>query len=191
MRATRATQALLRLYQARPDAALSGAELGAALGAAGVPVNPVTAYRMLERFAAAGLLRRQVDAARVARFALAPRGAAEGGAGALARFECDGCHRQFRLARGAARVHGAVRQLLQALATDGHQGLAVEIAVRGRCVQCAHPASGCICPAPGCGCRAAAGAAKSKGQRPARGRARAAATAPAQPAETSAQGAAA
>lgn len=83
MRATRATRALERLYHERPHAALSEAEVEAALAAAGAPVNRVTVYRMLDRFAAAGLLHKQVDAARVMRYALAPQGEE----GAAPRFE--------------------------------------------------------------------------------------------------------
>ncbi len=138
MRATRATRALAQLFETRPDAALSEAEVESALAAAGAPVNKVTVYRMLDRFAAAGLLQRQVDAARVTRFALAP----QGGEGAVPRFECGDCHRQFRLAQGSARVQSALKQVLQALATAGHESLAVDIAVRGRCAGCAHPAEG-------------------------------------------------
>ena len=65
MRATRATRALAQLYEARPDAALSEAEVETALATAGAAVNKVTVYRLLDRFAAAGLLHKQVDAARV------------------------------------------------------------------------------------------------------------------------------
>jgi len=138
MRATRATRALAALYEARPEAALSEAEVEAALAGAGAPVNKVTVYRMLNRFAAAGLLHKQVDAARVTRYALAP----QGDDGAAPRFECDDCHRQFRLSQGSAKVRTALRQVLQALATAGHESLAVDIAVRGRCAGCAHPAEG-------------------------------------------------
>ena len=74
MRATRATRALAALYEARPNAALSEPEVEAALASAGVAVNKVTVYRMLDRFAAAGLLHKHVDAARVTRYALAPQG---------------------------------------------------------------------------------------------------------------------
>ena len=138
MRATRATRALAALYAARPEAALSESEVETALAAAGAQVNKVTVYRMLDRFAAAGLLHKQVDAARVTRFALAP---AEGD-GAAPRFECDDCHRQFRLSQGSAKVQTALKQVLQALATAGHESLAVDIAVRGRCAGCAHPGQG-------------------------------------------------
>ena len=138
MRATRATRALAAVYQARPDAALSEPEVETALAQAGVAVNKVTVYRMLDRFAAAGLLQKQVDAARVTRYALAPQGEE----GAAPRFECDDCHRQFRLSQGAAKVQKALQQMLQALATAGHESLAVDVAVHGRCADCAHPAEG-------------------------------------------------
>ena len=138
MRATRATRALAQLYEARPNAALSEAEVETALATAGAPINKVTVYRMLDRFAAAGLLQKQVDAARVTRYALAPQGEE----GAAPRFECDDCHRQFRLSQGAAKVQKALQQMLQALATAGHESLAVDVAVHGRCADCAHPAEG-------------------------------------------------
>lgn len=71
MRATKATRALAALYRARPEAALSPAEVQAALVQAGVAVNRVTVYRLLDRCAAAGLLHRQIDSARVTRYHLA------------------------------------------------------------------------------------------------------------------------
>ena len=77
-------------------------------------------------------------AARVTRYALAP----QGDDGAAPRFECDDCHRQFRLSQGSAKVQIALKQVLQALATAGHESLAVDIAVHGRCADCAHPAGG-------------------------------------------------
>ncbi len=135
LRATRATRALAALYQAQPQAALSEAEVEAALDAAGVAVNRVTVYRMLDRFAAAGVLHRQIDSARVTRFALATTDPAC----KAPRFECDACHRQFRLAQGTARMQLAVQQVLRALALAGHESLAVDIAVRGVCAGCAHP----------------------------------------------------
>lgn len=138
MRATRATRALAAVYETRPDAALSEPEVEAALVAAGVAVNKVTVYRMLDRFSAAGLLHKQVDAARVTRYARAPQGEE----GAAPRFECDDCHRQFRLSQGSAKVQSALKQVLQALATAGHESLAVDIAVHGRCAECAHPTAG-------------------------------------------------
>lgn len=138
MRATRATRALADLYALQPDAALSQQEVEAALASAGTLVNRVTVYRLLDRFAAAGLLVKHVDATRVTRYALAPQGED----GATPRFECDDCHRQFRLPQGVDSVQSALSQLLSALASAGHESLAVQIAVRGRCAGCAHPAEG-------------------------------------------------
>ncbi|MFY3384636.1 Fur family transcriptional regulator [Paracidovorax sp. MALMAid1276] len=138
MRATRASRALGALYEARPNAALSEPEVEAALAEAGAAVNKVTVYRMLDRFAAAGLLHKQVDAARVTRYARAPQGEE----GADPRFECDDCHRQFRLSQGSAQVQTALQQVLQALASAGHENLAVDVAVHGRCSDCAHPGAG-------------------------------------------------
>jgi Fur family ferric uptake transcriptional regulator len=139
LRATRATRALVQLYAAQPDAACSVPEVDAALAAAGVVVNKVTVYRLLDRFAAAGLLHKQVDAARVTRYA---RPADDGRGADVPRFECGDCHRHFRLAQGAAKVQTALQQMLAALASAGHESLAVDIAVRGRCARCAHPAEG-------------------------------------------------
>lgn len=135
LRSTRATLALLACFAAQPQAAMSEAEAEGALLQAGVAVNRVTVYRLLDRLATAGVLRRQVDAQRVARFALA----SSAQDAAAPRFECDDCHRQFRLSEGSARMQAAVQQMLQALASAGHEDLAVDIAVRGRCAGCAHP----------------------------------------------------
>lgn len=140
LRSTRATRATLALLSQQPGAALSEAEVEAALTSAGVAVNRVTVYRLLDRLAGAGLLRRQVDAQRVARYALAQPEAPE--QGGLPRFECDDCHRQFRLSEGSEKLQNATRQMLKALASAGHEDLAVDIAVRGRCAGCAHPAEG-------------------------------------------------
>lgn len=139
LRSTRATRATLALLTQQPGIALSEAEVEAALMRAGVAVNRVTVYRLLDRLAGAGLLRRQVDAQRVARYALAHEEVPGDG---LPRFECDDCHRQFRLSEGSERLQNATRQMLKALASAGHEDLAVDIAVRGRCAGCAHPAEG-------------------------------------------------
>ncbi|MGP1629233.1 MAG: Fur family transcriptional regulator [Giesbergeria sp.] len=135
MRATRASRALAALYQVKPQAALSVPEVAMALDAAGVVVNRVTVYRLLDRFAAAGLLQRQIDGARVTRFVLVPPDQG----GVAPRFECGGCHRQFRLAQASARMQAALAPLLRTLAQAGHENLAVDIAVHGLCAGCAHP----------------------------------------------------
>lgn len=136
LRSTRATRAVLQLVAERAGEALSETQVEAALAQAGVPANRVTVYRLLDRLATAGVLRRQVDAQRVARYALAPPTSAEG---PMPRFECGDCHRHFPLSLGAESLQRATRQMLQALASAGHEGMAVDIAVHGRCAGCAHP----------------------------------------------------
>lgn len=137
LRSTRATRAVLVLLQAHPGVPWSEAEVEAALAGEGVAVNRVTVYRLLDRLAAAGLLRRHVDAQRVARFTLVNPGSSA--KAATPHFECDDCHRQFALSQASERMQGAMRQMLKALESAGHEGLAVDIAVRGRCAGCAHP----------------------------------------------------
>ena len=135
LRSTRATRALLAFFGARPEAALSQAEVEVALAQAGITVNRVTVYRLLDRLTEAGLLRRQVDMQRVARFGLSPAPDEK----VAPRFECDDCHRQFRLSQGSERMQSALRQMLKGLACAGHENLAVDIAVRGHCAGCAQP----------------------------------------------------
>jgi Fur family ferric uptake transcriptional regulator len=133
MRATRATRAVLALWERQADALLSEADVEAALHADGVAVNRVTVYRLLDRLASAGLLRRSVDAARVARFARPVQGVARD-ADAAAHFECADCHSAFRL--GDASLQAALQQLRQALAASGLQGQAIDVAVTGLCRDC-------------------------------------------------------
>jgi len=131
LRRTPATLALARLYTRAHHAVLSHGEVEQALADEGVAVNRVTVYRLLERFAAAGLLRRSVDAQRVSRFALA---APE--TDGVPRFECDDCHRQFRVA-DADKLGDAARQVLKVLHAAGHEGHSINVSVHGRCAGCA------------------------------------------------------
>jgi Fur family ferric uptake transcriptional regulator len=135
MRNTRATVALTALFKDHPDDALSHAEVEQALIQAGVEVNRVTVYRLLDRFVAAGLLQRHVDPHRVSHFSTVD---AKSGAWAP-RFECESCHRQFRLTDGSEQVKATANKVLKALETLGHEGHEVDISVRGRCAGCAHP----------------------------------------------------
>jgi len=136
LRSTRATRALLALMSSQPSVAVSGAEVEAALARRGVVVNRVTVYRLLDRLASAGLMRRQIDAQRVARYTLVSQTRSEP---AAPHFECNDCHRQFPVSEGTAPLQAAARQMLKALASAGHEPSAVDIAVRGRCASCAHP----------------------------------------------------
>lgn len=132
LRSTRATRALLALMESDPSAARSGTEVVAALERRGVPANRVTVYRLLDRLAVAGLLERHVDGQRVTRYTLAGTPAERW----APRFECSDCHRQIRIADGAAPLRAAMRRVLQALAAAGHEKLAPDIAVQGRCAHC-------------------------------------------------------
>lgn len=132
MRSTRASQAVLALFAARPDAVLSEADVERSLQAQGIAVNRVTVYRLLNKLHAAGLLQRSVDADRIARYM--PCGAE--GTAQQPRFECDGCHQQFRLAGHQARLQSALRALRQELQAAGHEELRLDLAVRGRCAGC-------------------------------------------------------
>ncbi len=136
MRATRATLAVLALWERRADVLLSEAQVEAALHAQGLQVNRVTVYRLLDRLAAAGVLRRSVDAARVARYCLLVQGHLQD-AGAVAHFECADCHSAFRLGAAAEEpLQAALLQLRQALAASGLQGQAIDVSVTGLCQDC-------------------------------------------------------
>lgn len=135
MRSTRASQAVLALFAARPDAVFSEGDVERHLQAQGLAVNRVTVYRLLNKLHAAGRLQRSVDADRIARYMPSlPEGAAQ-----LPRFECDGCHQQFRLTGQQARLQTALRALRQELQAAGHEELRLDLAVRGRCAGCVQP----------------------------------------------------
>ncbi len=134
LRRTPGTLALAQLFTQGDEVVLSHAQVEQALAAQGVAVNRVTLYRLLDRFTAAGLLRRTVDAQRVSRFSMATQDSA------APLFECDDCHRQFRLADDADTLGEAARKVLQALAAAGHQGHSVDVSVHGRCAGCASDA---------------------------------------------------
>jgi Fur family ferric uptake transcriptional regulator len=132
LRRTPATLALARLFTRGEQGALSHGQVEQGLEQEGAAVNRVTVYRLLERFVAAGLLRRTVDAQRVSRFELAAPGDS-----AKPRFECDDCHRQFRLDEGVDKLGDAARQVLRALEAAGHEGHSIDVSVHGRCAGCA------------------------------------------------------
>ncbi len=137
LRRTLATRAVLGLFLNNPQGMLSHAQAMAALQARGLDINRVTLYRLLDRLAACGVLQRHADDdARTWRYSLADLED-----GLAPRFECDACHRQFRVAEGSAPTQAAATDLLRTLAQMGHQGLRVDVAIHGTC-------AGCL-PAPG------------------------------------------
>lgn len=135
LRSTRATRAVLALFEARASAALSPADVQAALDRAGEAVNRVTVYRLLDRLVAAGVLQRHVDAARISRYARAACATGE----PPPRLVCRHCRRQFALADAAA-LQPALDALRQAAAAAGLHDL--ELALRGRCTACTALAAG-------------------------------------------------
>jgi Fur family ferric uptake transcriptional regulator len=132
LRRTPATLALARLFWEAGDVMLTHTQIEQSLKARGLTVNRVTIYRLLDRFVAAGLLARTVDAQRLSRFSLA---ALE--ANASPRFECDDCHRQFRLANGLKKLNDAASQVLSVLEAAGHEGHSIDVSIHGRCADCA------------------------------------------------------
>ena len=137
LRRTLATRAALGLFLNNPQGMLSHAQAMAALQSRGLDINRVTLYRLLDRLAACGVLQRHADdGARTWRYSLADLAD-----GLAPRFECDSCHRQFRVAEGSAPTQAAATDLLRTLARLGHRGLRVDVAIHGTCAGCL-PASG-------------------------------------------------
>lgn len=139
LRRTLATRAVLGLFLANPQDTLSHAQALASLQARGLDINRVTLYRLLDRLAACGVLQRQTDDnARTWRFRLAD----VNDDGAAPRFECDACHRRFRLATASEPTRAVADELMRALAGMGHRGLRLDMAVHGTCADCADPSIG-------------------------------------------------
>lgn len=133
LRRTQATRSVLRLFLHDPSWNPSHAEVATALAQHGVHVNRVTLYRLLDRLAACGLLARQADTdTRSWRFHLED----SHNDPLTPRFECDACHRQFRVAEASQSTREAASQLLNTLAQLGHQGQRVDLAIHGTCAVC-------------------------------------------------------
>ena len=103
-------------------------------------INRVTLYRLLDRLSECGILDRHADAhARSWRFTLRSQEAPDG-AGAsppvLPRFECDACHRQFRLNEASEPTRDVADQLLKSLEALGHHGQRIDLAIHGTCAGC-------------------------------------------------------
>ncbi|WP_439588785.1 Fur family transcriptional regulator [Hydrogenophaga sp.] len=140
LRRTLATRAVLGLFLTRPRSRLTHAQAQAALTARGLDLNRVTLYRLLDRLAVCGVLRREADEQRIWRFSLAPTGdtlAETDGAGP--RFECDTCHRRFELSDAGEPTRAVTRDLFEALARLGHQGRRLDVSIHGTCASCVTP----------------------------------------------------
>lgn len=141
LRRTLATRAVLGLFLARPAGGLTHAQALASLTARGLEINRVTLYRLLDRLAGCGVLQRQADDARTWRFSWAPPVPEVEEEGALPRFECDACHRQFRLTDASEPTRAVTQDLFAALARLGHQGDRVDVSIHGTCAACAESAA--------------------------------------------------
>jgi Fur family ferric uptake transcriptional regulator len=117
-----------------------GAELQTGADSGGVALDRVTLYRLVDRLTQVGLLLCRVDANRVRRYQAMPVSVH-----ALPHFECQSCHRdqplQGALQGNALDLEVAAQSALQALKALGYQGLSLDLAVRGVCVDCATAAS--------------------------------------------------
>lgn len=140
LRRTLATRAVLGLFLAGPPGGLTHAQALAVLTARGLEVNRVTLYRLLDRLAACGVLLRRADNARTWRFSLALPDPGADREGALPRFECDACHREFRLTEASEPTRTVTFDLFAALARLGHHGERVDLSIHGTCAGCAQPA---------------------------------------------------
>ena len=141
LRRTAAARLVLGWLLAHPDTSYTHAQLQAALvgadaDAPGVALDRVTLYRLIDRLTLAGLLLCRVDASRVRRYQAMPSSVH-----AIPHFECQSCHRDSPLAgalqANALDLERAAASALQALQALGYQGMSMDFAVRGVCVDCA------------------------------------------------------
>ena len=148
LRRTAAARLVLGWLLAHPDTSYTHAQLQAALvadgadgtDAPGVALDRVTLYRLIDRLTQVGLLLCRVDASRVRRYQAMPTSVH-----AIPHFECQSCHRDSPLAAAlqanALDLERAAASALQALQALGYQGMSLDFAVRGVCVDCATGAS--------------------------------------------------
>ena len=141
LRRTAAARLVLGWLLAHPDTSYTHAQLQAALAddhAAAPPLalDRVTLYRLIDRLTQVGLLLCRVDNQRVRRYQAMPTSVH-----AIPHFECQSCHRDSLLSgalkASAADLDRAAQTALEALAALGYQGMSMDFAVRGVCVDCA------------------------------------------------------
>jgi Fur family ferric uptake transcriptional regulator len=157
LRRTAAARRVLGWLLAHPDTSYTHAQLQAALaegaeqpekqpglrvrpamtkGVDHAPLDRVTLYRLIDRLTQVGLLLCRVDASRVRRYQAMPSSVH-----AIPHFECQSCHRdsplENALQASAGDLERAAQTALQALQALGYQGMSLDFAVRGVCVDCA------------------------------------------------------
>ena len=138
LRRTYAARLVLSWLLAHPDTSYTHAQLQTALtDDSAVVLNRVTLYRLIDRLTQAGLLLCRVDSNRVRRYQAMPTSVH-----AMPHFECQSCHCDSPLA-GVLQAHAldlerAAQTALAALKARGYQGMSLDFAVRGVCVDCAN-----------------------------------------------------
>ncbi len=150
LRRTVAARLVLGWLLAHPDTSYTHAQLQDALaGDSSAVLDRVTLYRLIDRLTQVGLLLCRVDASRVRRYQAMPSSVH-----AIPHFECQSCHRDSPLAgalqANAQDLERAAQTALEALKALGYQGLSMDFAVRGVCVDCAtSPPAAAATAAPG------------------------------------------
>ncbi|MBH2020544.1 Fur family transcriptional regulator [Polaromonas sp.] len=137
LRRTAAARRVLGWLLAHPDTSYTHTQLQAALSGEGPSaLDRVTLYRLIDRLTQVGLLLCRVDASRVRRYQAMPASVH-----AMPHFECQSCHRDRPLAdalmANADDLERAAQSALAALKALGYQGMSMDFAVRGVCVDCA------------------------------------------------------
>jgi Fur family ferric uptake transcriptional regulator len=148
LRRTAAARLVLGWLLAHPDTSYTHAQLQAALtddraataqalvAAPASRLDRVTLYRLIDRLTQVGLLLCRVDSQRVRRYQAMPASVH-----AIPHFECQSCHRDSPLSgalkASALDLDRAAQTALEALAALGYQGMSMDFAVRGVCVDCA------------------------------------------------------
>ena len=148
LRRTAAARLVLGWLLAHADTSYTHAQLQMALmgddtrplDKPGAALDRVTLYRLIDRLTQVGLLLCRVDATRVRRYQAMPTSVH-----AIPHFECQSCHRDSPLGgalSGALQAKAddlerAAQTALEALKALGYQGMSMDFAVRGVCVDCA------------------------------------------------------
>ncbi|MFT7115842.1 MAG: Fur family ferric uptake transcriptional regulator [Rhodoferax sp.] len=136
LRRTSAARLVLGWLLAHPDTSYTHAQLQIALQTDDSTLDRVTLYRLIDRLTQVSLLLCRVDANRVRRYQAMPASVQ-----AMPHFECESCHRDRPLAQelqaNANDLERAAQTALTALKALGYQGMSVDFAVRGVCVDCA------------------------------------------------------
>ncbi len=138
LRRTAAARQVLGWLLAHPDTSYTHGQLQSALADdTTAALDRVTLYRLIDRLTQVGLLLCRVDSQRVRRYQAMPASVH-----AIPHFECNSCHRDSPLS-GALKANAqdlerAAQTALQALQALGYQGMTMDFAVRGVCVDCAN-----------------------------------------------------